>query len=161
MLQVAAKVALDYQGDAWTKRHENETESYGDNGGHVVIASWEDDALEMGRRLLSAQKDLDWMVYDSIRARVQVLDMRGRGPIWGVEENTHTAVNAKLLPAGMQVLAQTKHAGAKLLILDPSSAAFGANENDRAQVRKFMSFLDAWAHENRELCRKVTMSTVT
>ena len=35
-----------------------------------------------------------------------------------------------------------------MLIVDPSAAAYGSNENNRALVRAFVSDLDAWARDN-------------
>lgn len=118
-------------------------------GRRVLIASWEDDGIEIGRRLLTAQKALGFMPYERVCQNVNYIDMRGRGPIWGVSENSHLATRGHLLPTGEQVLHGAKEQGARLLVLDPSAAAFGGNENDRASVREYMSYLDAWAYKNK------------
>ena len=146
MLQIVGKITTGWTGHAWEKKSDQLTR---DDGQPVVIATYEDDNAEISNRATAVQSDLGWMPYDELQDRVQLFDMRGRGPIWGVNEGEHMAKRARMLPAGFQVLKQAKAQDAALLILDPSAAAFGGNENDRASVREFMSFLNGWAYENQ------------
>ena len=46
------------------------------------------------------------------------------------------------------MLAYAAEQDARLLVLDPVAAAFGANEIDRAQVRAFCAHLDAWSRDH-------------
>ena len=49
--------------------------------------------------------------------------------------------------AGRHLLALWRNESDQFLVLDPSAAAFGGNENSRNEVRRFMSYLDGWARE--------------
>ena len=108
MLQIVGKIALDWQGHAWGIKRADVTQPYGENRRRVMIASWEDDAMETGRRIIHAQSDLGWMDYEAVRDHVQIFDMRGRGPIWGVGETKNMNSRPTLLPTGFQVLAQAQ-----------------------------------------------------
>ena len=152
MLQIVGKIACGWPGNAWEPkqcRPDAEGIDFSDRSKKVLIVSWEDDDIEMGRRLLAAQESLGFMPYEKVRKNVDYIDMRGEGPIWGVPDSTHLATRAQILPAGIEVLEEAKDYGADLLVLDPSAAAFGGNENDRASVREYMSYLDAWAYKNK------------
>ena len=50
--------------------------------------------------------------------------------------------------AGHELRRRCEEVGARLLIVDPSAAAYGSNENNRALVRAFVSDFDAWARDN-------------
>ena len=50
--------------------------------------------------------------------------------------------------AGHELRRLCEEVGARLLIVDPSAAAYGSNENSRALVRAFVSDFDAWARDN-------------
>ena len=149
--QIAGKIACGWLGNAWENK-----ESRPDASEHVysrqkkvLVAAWEDDAVEFGRRLLAAQKSLGFMPYEQVQENVEYIDMRGKGPIWGVSDNIHMATRAHLLPTGALVFNEAKEQGADLLVLDPLAAAYGVNENERASVREFMSYLEAWTHKNK------------
>ena len=46
---------------------------------------------------------------------------------------------------GLKLLEQAANYKVKLLVLDPVAGAFGGNENNRSQVRRFLSILGSWA----------------
>lgn len=99
----------------------------------AVLASWEDEADELHRRLLSIGRD-------DIGDRLHHLDMAGRGPLW--TEDTNTAVGEALREHCEKHLA-------RLLVVDPLAGAFAGDEIARASVRYFMSDWDAWARRTK------------
>ena len=149
--QIAGKIACGWPGNAWENRESRpdaREENYEYRRKKVLVAAWEDDEIEFGRRLLGAQKSLGFMPYETVQENVEYIDMRGKGPIWGVSENIHMATRAHLLPVGIEIFQEAKEYGTDLLVLDPLAAAYGGNENDRASVREFMSYLEAWTYKN-------------
>ena len=150
--QIAGKLACGWIGNAWENkesRPDASEKNFEYRSKKVLVVAWEDDAVEFGRRLLAAQKSLGFMPYKTVRENVEYVDMRGRGPIWGVSDNTHLATRARLLSAGAHIFHEAKEHGTDLIVLDPLAAAYGGNENDRPSVREFMSYLEAWTHKNK------------
>ena len=99
----------------------------------AVLASWEDEADELHRRLLA-------IGHGGIGARLHHLDMAGRGPLWA--EDTNTAV-------GDELRAYCEKHRARLLVVDPLAGAFAGDEIARASVRYFMSDWDAWGRRTK------------
>ena len=60
----------------------------------------------------------------------------------------HTDTLGETTAAGHELRRLCEEVGARLLIVDPSAAAYGSNENSRALVRAFVSDFDAWARDN-------------
>ena len=115
----------------------------------VVYAAWEDDADEIRRRLkLQIKPKLKWVELDPIADRFTFIDMKGHGPIWGPEFQSHIQTRANMLTPGHQLTRICEDKGASLLILDPGAGAFGGNENDRAAVREYTAFLNHWGNEH-------------
>lgn len=124
--------------------------------GPVVFATWEDELDEFWRRLLQARgifeagktRTLDDSVNtlnDLLEGNLHIFDLSEHGPIWGPETGIHIGTRASLTRAGVALLDQAWAIKPELLVIDPSAAAFGSNENDRAAVREFMSKLGAFA----------------
>ena len=115
-------------------------------GCKVVIASWEDEPSELNRRVRGIQERLKWPQYQGLNKNLRAYRMAGEGPIWHME-NLAKVQQGALSPAGRRLLNRCRDEEARLLILDPLAAAYGGNENDRVQVRAFMSYLDRWAQD--------------
>ena len=108
----------------------------------VMYASWEDRAEEMARRLAQISgRPAPWCEPGAL-ADLKMLDLAGYGPLWTAA--TRYAVPG-LTPLGRAVRQAAEDIGAGLLVLDSLAAVYGANENDRGQVRGFMASWDAWA----------------
>lgn len=115
--------------------------------GPVVFASWEDETLEVGRRLAAMAEDglvevarlKDWLLY---------LDLRGRGPVWAPGAGRHVLTRASLTPVGHRVRATAEALGARLLVLDSLAGAYASDENVRSLVRAFCADWDAWGTEH-------------
>ena len=149
MLQIVGKLACGWGGTPFQAK-ERHLSNNQDNK-RVYIASWEDDRDEHKRRLLQAQRRLGWMEEGVFNRQVKFADMRndGRGPLWGVPPGENSHARASLLPVGEVLLKQVAAFEADVLVLDPLSAAFGGNENDRAGAREFNTHLSGWANRNR------------
>ena len=116
-----------------------------DGGTPVLYATWEDRIDEMGRRLAQISgAAAEWCQPKKLN-RLRMVDLAGHGPLWagwgrhGMPE---------LTPLGYAVRRLAEEMGAGLLVLDSLAAVYGANENDRAQVRGFMASWDAWAGQS-------------
>ena len=143
-LQIAQKVASGWPGYQWEQAHTRpalKPVDYLQHGQKVVVASWEDDINEMSDRMHQNQKALEFAPFDETRGQIALVNMRGAGagPIWTND----------LEPLGERLLKTAEDFGASLLVLDPSAAAYGGNEIDRAVVRQFMTYLDNWAENNK------------
>lgn len=108
----------------------------------VIYASWEDRAEEMARRLAQISGRQAYWCEPRALEGLKILDLAGYGPLWMAE--TRYSVPG-LTPLGRAVRQVAEGAGAGLLVLDSLAAVYGANENDRGQVRGFMASWDAWA----------------
>ena len=120
-------------------------------GGRVAVIGWEDETAEAHRRIA-------WLAAGGLRAagklgdRLHYLDAAGAGfgPLWGPGEygtgspGGWTAAGHAVL-AWLDQLARDREVPLRLVVIDPLAAAFGCKENDRAQVRPFLSHLNAWA----------------
>ena len=113
----------------------------------VVIASYEEDLSETWKRIASVCDWLGWSDYDKLAKQIRFVDLKMFGPLWGVGQDTHLAIRAKLLEVGDWLLKECKDFGARLLMLDPSAGVYGANENARESVREFCSHLNGWGQQ--------------
>ena len=113
----------------------------------VVIASYEEDLAETWSRIAKVCDWLGWSDYDKLAKQIRFVDLKMFGPLWGVGQDTHLAIRAKLLEVGDWLLKECKGFGARLLMLDPSAGVYGANENARESVREFCSHLNGWGQE--------------
>lgn len=113
--------------------------------------SYEDDTAEVARRMNRVRRYNE----DSYtRAPMFFLDMTAHyratlgGALWAVQDGAHIATTASITDYGEQVRALCEGEGVRLLVLDPIAAVYLAGENDRAQVRPFMTSWSGWAREN-------------
>ena len=114
-------------------------------GGAVVFATWEEDPVEMDRRLMEIHHDGDapWVTPERI-SRLHLVDMAGDGPVWGPKPGTHVATVAGITAAGERLRRYAETKDARLLVIDPLAAAYASDENARGLVRAFCSNWDAW-----------------
>ena len=146
-LQISAALACGVT-DEYIFKPSEDAQLDADRGVHsIVYAAWEDEPIESMRRLKRIAKTLKWIDPDKLNQYLHFVDMKGRGPIWGHELSNHISARASLLDAGVQLTKFCEDEGASFLILDPGAGAFGGNENDRAAVREYTSFLNAWGQD--------------
>ena len=155
-LQLAAAVAAGQ--DVWlygSMANDMGNNAAPDGPAVAVWASWEDGSDEIDRRLklaaeprASDKESAPWCIPGALGDRLVVVDMADRGPIWGPNPGAHVSTAAQLLPPGEQLLELAADKSAALLVIDPTAAAYGSNENDRALVRSFGAALDSWAREH-------------
>ena len=123
-----------------------------DEGVCVVLASWEDEADEVARRLRPM-----CVMFDSLDGngnKVSLSDLGGRfryvapsGLMWGPRSSGsgHVSTGGEMLGAGLHLQRYCEDRQARLLVVDTRSAAFGSSEIDRGIVREFLYALDTWA----------------
>ena len=113
--------------------------------GRAIIVTWEDETNEFQRRIHQAAAASAVPPLETWIERFHVVNMRAiGGPIWGPRPGSYGAVGA-WTEAGHRLLALLERDRPALLALDPTAAAYGCNEIDRAQVRAFCSALDGAA----------------
>ncbi len=113
----------------------------------VLLASWEDEQDEVHRRLQTMAMDerLPWAAPERIENRLNFADLAGYGPLWETTEYS----GGKLTDTGHELREIAERIEARLLIIDPRAAAYAGDENNRAQVRAFISHWDRWARETQ------------
>ena len=120
-------------------------------GGRVAVIGWEDETAEVHRRI-------GWLGVGGLATalhlgdRLSYLDAAGAGlgPLWGPDTDGIVTPNSwtcdwRAVKAWLTKLSRDRAVPLRLVVIDPLAAAFGCNENDRAQVRSFLSRLNAWA----------------
>ena len=136
-LQLAAALASDT--DQWLPSGARLASS---DPAVAVIASWEDEADELQRRLHEiGRMQFPPMSPASVEDRLRFVHPVG-GSLWAEGE---AGAAGKLTLTGGAVREYCERRKARLLVLDPRAAAFACNENDRSAVRAFVSDWDAWA----------------
>ena len=116
-------------------------------GRPVIFASYKDGHYEQSRRLAAVSGEAaPWVSPDRLD-NLHLVDMAGRGPLWGVEKGKHTSTAGDLQEAGHHLREQASRLGAALVVLDPLAAVYRASEIDRSLVRDFLSNWEAWARE--------------
>lgn len=113
----------------------------------IVIASYEEDLMQTWKRLALICDRLEWPDYEKLREQIKFVDLKMFGPIWGVDAKEHLAHRARLLEIGDWLFDQCQQTEARLLMMDPSAAAFGGNEIQRESVREFCSYLNGWGQQ--------------
>ena len=104
--------------------------------GLAILVTWEDEPDEVRRRIPGHPCDLG----DSFR----ILNLGGFGPLFG--HGGDMRMEPHWTATGRSV--RDYAAGARLLVIDGAASSFGAPENDRAIVRRYLGDLDAWARES-------------
>ena len=107
----------------------------------AVVATWEDDKDDIGRHLhnIGGVSDLN--------GRLHGIDIASHGPLWARLHESPWELGV-LTGTGRWLRAHCESAEARLLVIDPLAAAYAANENDRGEVRAFMSSWDSWARSS-------------
>ena len=105
----------------------------------VVIASWEDEADEVHRRLIAQPVPVA-----TLGGRLHYVDAAEWGPLWAPVGTAHVQTVAELTAAGRRLRRLCERVGARLLVVDPLAAAYGSDENVRGLVRQYMASWDAW-----------------
>ena len=120
----------------------------------VVWATWEDppeqlrisvDAWPCMPRMAMEDRN-EWLAAELAMLRAYYL--AGKGVLWEQSHGEHRDSLGVLTELGRQLRQECESAGARLLVIDPLSAAFGCNENVRSQVRAFIASWDAWAQKH-------------
>ena len=116
----------------------------------VVFAAWETRHVAFANRLaqMCGQGKEREKKIDQLDEKLHYVNMRPAGGLWGAAPGRHTSTAGEQLPGGDLLLEYAAQAQARLLIIDPVAAAYAANENDRTQVRAFLSTLDQWADDH-------------
>ena len=151
-LQVACEIASHAKSESWGKSNyqapkPSEYDDSTDNHPkHIVFATYEDEPAELKRRLNALSSSFGWIESERevIKKHLHIVDMRGVGSVWGPGAGNHIAITGELLRTGEALRKVCKDIGARLLILDPLSGAFGGNENDRTAVYDFVSSFRGW-----------------
>ncbi|MDD9981562.1 MAG: AAA family ATPase [Gammaproteobacteria bacterium] len=110
-----------------------------DGSATAVFTTYEDEHDQVARVLHSAG------VQEAVGNRLRYV--APDGPLWAPDPrgSRHTSTAGALTPAGAWLREYCETRDARLLVIDPSAAAYSLNENDRALVRGFMSHWDLWA----------------
>ena len=58
-----------------------------------------------------------------------LVDLAGRGPLWGVEVGKHTSTAGEMQEAGRLLREYCEAKGARLVVLDPLAAVYRGNED--------------------------------
>ena len=144
-LQLAAGIAANRTSpDSWIagKAAPKLGAAVPEGGLPVVYATWEDRAEEMARRLSQISGEPAQWCNPSLLDSLKILDLAGYGPLW-TAPGRYDAPALTQLGRALRNVVEEEQSG--LLILDSLAAVYGANENDRGQVRDFMASWDAWA----------------
>ena len=127
---------------------------------NVVVATWEDEAEELARRL----HGMSGFTGDGLKAvgdRLHHIDMSGAGPVWAPAEGAgsrHVSNMGELTPAGRWLRRYCEAKEARLLVVDPLASAFACSENDRGLVSAFLSDWDNWGMNLAPDCAVVLVS---
>ena len=151
-LQVVSEIASHAESGAWGKasykvpKPSEYDDSTDNDPKHIVFATYEDEPAEIKRRLNALASSFDWVREEKavIQEHLHIIDMRGVGSVWGPGAGNHIAITGELLRTGEALRKVCEDIGARLLILDPLSGAFGGNENDRTAVYDFVSSFRGW-----------------
>ena len=113
----------------------------------VIFASWEDPPAVISRRLSQISgAGAPWVnptmpLYIPGEAD---LGLTGSEPLYGAQERWGPC---ELTPLAHQLFEAAERVNAGLVVLDSAAAIYSANENDRAEVRGFLSALARRAYE--------------
>ena len=123
--------------------------------GPVLLLTWEDRRAVLGRRAMQYADALHPDVAEAAAANLLVADMREHGPLYGPPppDDGRAALTNTLpeaTPAWRMVWEAVDSTGARLLIVDPVTAALAGDMNSWHVVRMFVSALGAEAatHEH-------------
>ena len=113
--------------------------------GVAVWASWEDEPDELWRRLAKVHTPTRTV---AVGDRLHFLDLAQHGPVWAPTKSAHISSRAELTPTGENLRRYCEQVGARLLVLDPLSAAYVGDESAQGLVRSFVADWDGWSREH-------------
>ena len=150
----AEEAAHSNEVDSWIETSSSDALKLGNAvepwGSPIVYASWEDEWDEFRRRLSGLSgAPAPWVTPERL-SHLHFADMNEHSALWVPRANrrSYTDTMGETTLAGHELRRLCREEGARLLIVDPSAAAYGCDENNRTAVRAFLSDLDAWAREN-------------
>ena len=116
----------------------------------VVYASYEDDMSEIRRRMNTLYNRFDWFAdkQSTIFDNFHPVSMRAAGCVWGPEIGKHYQTRSQPTRAADQLKSFCEDRQAKLLMIDPLSAAFYGDENNKAEVYAFVHSWAEWGEAN-------------
>ena len=115
--------------------------------GVAVWGSWEDEPDELWRRLAKVHASFGHPV--DVGKRLHFLDLAQHGPLWAPNtKDGHISTRAEITPTGEGLRRYCEKAGARLLVIDPLSAAYLGDESAQGLVRSFMADWDGWSREH-------------
>ena len=115
----------------------------------VMVAGYEDSRDEQLWRMWNIAKTCEAAPEAAIPEGLFILerkDMAHSGEIWGQPFNLQSL--GQKMPGWNSIMGHAAEKEVDLLIIDPLSSAFMANENDRASVSKFTSALNDFTEEH-------------
>ena len=113
----------------------------------VVFASWDDSPAVIARRLSQISGASAPWANPTMPLYIpgeKGLGLTGSGPLYGTQERWGPC---DLTPLAHRLFEAAEKVNAGLVVLDSAAAIYSANENDRAEVRGFLSTLSGWAGE--------------
>ena len=117
----------------------------------VVYASYEDDMSEIRRRMNTLYNGFGWFKEKQsiIFKNFHPIGMRGIGPVWAPEMGKHFQTRSQPTRAADNLKKECESKEAKLLMIDPLSACFYGDENNKAEVYAFVNSWAEWGEETQ------------
>ena len=115
----------------------------------VVYASYEDDMSEIRRRInylhnrFASVAEQQSLIFENFHP----ISMRQLGPVWAPEMGKHWQTRSQSTRVADLLKKECKHKKAKLLMIDPLSACFYGDENNKAEVYAFINSWASWGEE--------------
>ena len=115
----------------------------------VVYASYEDDMSEIRRRINYLQTRFGWVSerQKHIFKNFHPISMRQLGPVWAPDLGKHWQTRSQPTRVADLLKKECEHKKAKLLMIDPLSAAFYGDENNKAEVYAFINSWASWGEK--------------
>ncbi len=125
----------------------------------VVYAGYADPPDELIYQLAKHEEQLQSLAQELNRPRTPLLeppqelhildnlDLHQGGPMWGVDTISSPISDPGPLPTWWAVTDLASQVEADLLIIDPVEMAFAGDENNRAEVTRFMNELHVWSQD--------------
>jgi len=115
----------------------------------VIYASYEDDMSEIRRRMNYLYNHFKWVKEKQgiIFENFHPISMRQLGPVWAPDMGKHWQTRSQPTRVADLLKKECEHKKAKLLMIDPLSACFYGDENNKAEVYAFINSWAAWGEE--------------
>ena len=121
------------------------------DSGPVVFAAWETRHVAFANRLAmicGSPGSARNAQIEALNNKLHYVNMRPYGGLWGSPRGAFSNTAGELLAGGQALLRTAASVKPRLIIIDPTAAAYAGNENDRTMVRAFLSHLDQFADDN-------------